>query len=227
MRTLGSHMVAILILTQILSQVSDPKLEALADRIVDGILNRFWNPEYRLTNEALNHDYERPDDENEDFIYLGHAIETLWMVMPEAMRRRDKALFDLAAERFRRHLEVAWDDVYEGFFRARGDPWQLHLRQGALVAGGGAHRRRHPHGTHDAAVAGGVVRRTYEYVQNRFHLGPLGYRTFTRGSDRKVTISPRSSRADIYHHPRHLMRNLLAFERMTERGGQVSGFWAQ
>ena len=99
MRTLGSHMVAIRILTQTLAWVSDPKLEALADRMVDAIINRFWNPEYRLMNEALDHNYDRPADANEDFVYLGHAIEALWMVLFEAMRRKDKELFDTTSER--------------------------------------------------------------------------------------------------------------------------------
>ena len=227
MRTLGSHMIAILILSQILSQHSDPKLEALADRVVDGIVNRFWNTEYQLTNEALNHDYERPDDDNEDFIYLGHAIETLWMLMPEAMRRRDKALFDLAAERFRRHMEVAWDDVYDGFFRAveiHGSytfDKVLWLQEEVLI--GAAILMEHT----TLEWPREWFARTYEYVQDRFYLGPHGYRTFTRGGDRKVTFNSGTSRADIYHHPRHLMRNLLAFQRMAERGGEASGFWAR
>ena len=51
-------MVLVLILTQLLEQVADPKLEALADRVVDAIVHRFWHPEYRLMNEALDHGYQ-------------------------------------------------------------------------------------------------------------------------------------------------------------------------
>ena len=148
------------------------------------------------------------------------------MVMPEAMRRRDRALFDLAAERFRRHMEVAWDDVYDGFFRALeidgGYTFDkvLWLQEEVLI--GAAILMEHTTLDWPEEWFG----RTYEYVQDRFYLGPHGYRTFTRGGDRKVTFTSGTSRADIYHHPRHLMRNLLAFQRMTERGGEVSGFWA-
>ena len=74
--------------------MQDERLEALSDRVVDAIVNKYWNPEYRLMNEVLAHDYTRPDDTNESFIYLGHAIETLWILLPEALRRGDRALFE-------------------------------------------------------------------------------------------------------------------------------------
>ena len=45
--------------------------------------------------EGLNHDYSSdPDSPNDDFCYVGHGLEALWMVMDEAVRRRDGALFD-------------------------------------------------------------------------------------------------------------------------------------
>jgi len=40
------------------------------------------------------------------------------MVMAEAARRKDKALFELAANRFKRHVEAAWDPLYVGVFRS-------------------------------------------------------------------------------------------------------------
>src|SRR5437867_9491037 len=39
------------------------------------------------------------------------------MVMREALRRKDRALFNVLADRFRRHVEVAWDQVYGGVLR--------------------------------------------------------------------------------------------------------------
>ena len=225
MRTQGSHMVAILILTQMLNQVSDPKLAALADRIVDGIINRFWNPAYRLNNEALDHHYQRPDDDNEDFIYLGHAIETLWMLLPEAMRRRDRALFDLVAKRLQRHIEVAWDDVYDGFFRAM----KVHgaftfdkvfwAQEEVLI--GTAILLEHT----ELAWPEAWFSRTYQYIHDKFWLKPHGYPLFMSGADRQATFQPNTSRKENYHHPRHLMLNLLALGRMIERGGKVSDFW--
>jgi mannose/cellobiose epimerase-like protein (N-acyl-D-glucosamine 2-epimerase family) len=96
MRVLGGHMVLVLTLTQMLEQRSgDAKLQALAQEVVDGITVNFWNDKYQLMNEALACDLTRPDDVNEDFCYLAHAIETMWMTMVEGLRRGDRALFDL------------------------------------------------------------------------------------------------------------------------------------
>ena len=55
--------------------------------MIGAILGSFLHPEHQLLNEILLHDYSRPDDADGDLCYLGHAIETLWMVMAEAERR--------------------------------------------------------------------------------------------------------------------------------------------
>lgn len=225
MRTLGSHMVLILILTQILSQDEDAQLEKLAGHVRESILHRFWNPEYGLTNEALTHDYERPDDENEDFIYLGHAMETLWMMLHEAIRLKDKTLFDLVAERFKRHVETAWDDVYGGVFRAMKVDgsyvfdkvlWaQEEVLIGTLIL------IEHT----DDPWAVQWFDRMYQYVQDRFCLHSRGLPHYQTSGDRKVTFTPHVSRKENYHHPRHLMQNLLALNRIIDRGGKRSDLW--
>ena len=227
MHILGNHMVLVLILTQLLAEVEDPELEKLCDRVVDAIANRFWNPEYRLMNEVLDHNYGRPDDANEDFIYLGHAIETLWMLMAEAMRRRDRALFDLAAARFRRHLEVAWDDVYGGLFRAVHVHGAytfdkvLWLQEEALV---GCLILLEHTGADWAATWFG---RVFDYVEERFSLQQYGWPLYMCSGDRKVNYIEHVARKEHYHHPRCVMRNLLALERMVERNGAVSDFWVE
>ena len=227
MRVLGSHMVAILVLTQMLEHRVDPRLEALADRVVDAIINRFWNPEYGLTNEVLDHHYRRPDDANEDFIYLGHGIETLWMLLPEAMRRRDKALFDLVAERFRRHVEVAWDQVYGGVFRAM----QVH----------GAYTFDKVLWAQEEVLIGCMIliehtdwqwprqwfKKVFDYIEDKYSLKQYGHPLYLTGGNRKVEFTPSVTRKENYHHPRQVMRNLLAVERLLQRDGAVSPFWSK
>ena len=225
-RPLGSHMVLILILTQMLEQVQDERLEALSDRVVDAIVNKYWNPEYRLMNEVLAHDYTRPDDTNESFIYLGHAIETLWMLLPEALRRGDRALFELVAERFRRHLEVSWDDVYGGFLRALDvhDAYVydkvLWLQEEVMI--GCLILLEHT----DWDWPAQWFERTFDYVEERFSLRPHGFPLYLYSGDRTVRFEERVTRKENYHHPRCVMRNLLVLERMIERGGAPSGVWA-
>ena len=55
-----------------------------------------------------------PNDYNESFVYLGHAMRRCGCCSPKPFAAAT-ALFELVAERFRRHLEVSWDDVYGGF----------------------------------------------------------------------------------------------------------------
>ena len=64
-------------------------------------MNKFFNPEYGITNEYLYHDYGRIPG-FEDQMFTGHSIEALWMVMYEALRKHDRELFDTAKDRFRR-----------------------------------------------------------------------------------------------------------------------------
>ena len=224
-RVQGFEMVTIVSLCQMLQHISDPKLEARLNEAVDRVMNKFWNPAYELNNEALNYNFERPDDENEDFIYLGHAIETMWMLLHEALRRNDKGLYDLVAQRLERHMEVAWDDVYGGFFRAMNVNSSLTydkvlwLQEEALI--GTMILMEHS----DLKWPDWWFDRTFHYVQEKFPLKPHGHPMWAMAGDRKVTYQPHTSRKGNYHHPRHLMLNLLALDRMIERGGKISGVW--
>jgi hypothetical protein len=62
-------------------------------------------------------------------------------------------------------------------------------------------------------------------VQEKFPLRQHGYPMWIMGGDRKVTYQPKTARKGNFHHPRHLMLNLLALDRMIERNGAVSGVW--
>ena len=225
MRVQGFEMVTIVSLTQLLQKTSDPKLETRLSHALEMVIDKFWNPEYRLNNEALDHDYRRPDDDNEDFIYLGHAIETFWMILHEALRRKDRALFDLAAERLKRHLEVAWDDVYGGFFRAMEVNGSLTfdkvlwLQEEVLI--GMMILLEHT----ELEWPEWWFDRTFRYVQEKFPLKQYGYPMWIMGGDRKVTFQPSTSRKGNFHHPRHLMLNLLAIDRLIERGGKAIDPW--
>jgi len=225
MRVQGFEMVTIVLLTQMVQEVNDSKLQSRLSQAVEVVLDKFWNPEYRLNNEILFNSYDRPGDENEDFIYLGHAIETMWMLLHEAIRTRDKSLFDLAAERLKRHMEVGWDDVYDGFFRAM----QVHgaytfdkvlwLQEEVLI--GTMILMEHT----DWSWPAEWFDRTFHYVQDKFPLKKHGYAMWQMGGDRKVTFQPNTSRKGNYHHPRHLMHNLLSIDRMIERNGKISNLW--
>ena len=68
--------------------------------------------------------------------------------------------------------------------------------------------------------------RTWNYVQERFSLKKYGSPIWIYAADRQVTYEEfqrRPKRIENFHHPRHLMLNLLSLERMIKRGVKVVG----
>jgi mannose/cellobiose epimerase-like protein (N-acyl-D-glucosamine 2-epimerase family) len=141
------------------------------------------------------------------------------MVMDEAIRRGDNALFDLAAERFRRHVEVSWDDIYGGVFRGirhvDRNEWLLDrvlwVQEEVLIGCLLMVEHRHDRWAEE------MFDRMYRYVRANYPLAPHGLPLWINAADRKVTFEPHYNRVENYHHPRHLMLNLIALERMKNR----------
>ena len=227
-RVLGHWMVILRLATQMLELTADRDVEAIAGRSVDAIMEHHFNPEFELMNEVINHDMSRTDDDYAQFVYTGHAIETLWMVLYEAARLRDRQLFDTAAERFKHHIEVAWDDVYGGAFRSLDhvdkNIWKvdkaLWLQEEILI--GTLFVIEHS----GAQWAKDWFSRTYKYVREKYPLKQYGFPLWILYADRKVTFEEHYDRVGNFHHPRHLMLNLLSLDRMIERGGKVSDLFA-
>ena len=226
-RIQGVWMVLVNIATQMLETAPDPEIEAIAARAVDAVLNHHYNPAFRLNNELINHDFSRPANEYAQLVYTGHAIETLWMLIAEAVRRRDGKLFAAFAERFRHHVEVAWDRVYGGVFRGLPNVdqniWNLDkvlwAQEEVLV---GALCVLEQTG---APWAAEMFTRMYDYVQAKYPLKQYGFPLWIISADRKVTFQRHSNRVENFHHPRHLMLNLLALDRILARGGKTSGLF--
>jgi mannose/cellobiose epimerase-like protein (N-acyl-D-glucosamine 2-epimerase family) len=97
-RIQGVWMVLIRVTAQMLEMRPDAELEKIAARSVDAVLNHHFNPAFNLNNELLNHDLSRPTNEYKQLVYTGHCIETLWMLLDEAKRLKDKKLFETFAE---------------------------------------------------------------------------------------------------------------------------------
>ena len=217
-RPLGVSMLLVRLATQMLAACADGDLERVADRALEAIIKRHHNPAFHLMNELLNHDLSFPENEYANLVATGHAIETLWMVMDEALRRSDRELFDRAAGRFRRHLEVAWDDVYGGVFHCARDiernEWFLDkvlwAQEEALIGC----LMLVEHAGDDWARE--WFDRIFRYVQDRYPLSRYHLPLWITAADRKVTFVPHYHRIENYHHPRHLMLNLLAIERMIK-----------
>lgn len=218
-RVLGHWMVIIRLVSQMLQYKSDPELEKIADRSIDAIMNYHFNPEYNLVSEVLNHDLTRPEGPFSQFVYTGHAIETMWMLLYEAVRRNDPKMFGLVTERFIRHVKVATDDVYGGVFRSLvhvdDNIWKvdkvLWAQEEVLIGSLFILERT------GATWAKELFDKQWKYVIDKYPLKQYGYPLWILGADRKVTFEKNYSRVGNFHHPRHLMVNILSLERMIER----------
>jgi len=222
-RQVGHWFVLLRLGTQMLEKHDDPDIESVVERCIDAIINYHYNPEFGLVNEYLNHDMSRIDSDYGQ-VATGHGLETMWIVMFEALRRKDRTLFDRAGEILKRSAEVFWDDVYGGFFAGLDhidkNIWSigksLWLQEEVLI------------GTMCAVEHTGAqwakdwYTKTYTYVLDKFPLKQYGYPIWIIYADRKVTFEEHTDRVCNYHHHRHLMLNLLAIERMIGRKGNVS-----
>ncbi len=220
-RVLGIWMVLLRASTQLLEMREDAEMEGVAARCVEAIVAHHHNPRFDLLNELVDHDLGRPDDEYEQLVYTGHAVEALWMVLAEATRLRDDALFDTAATRLRRHVEVAWDDVYGGVFRnlqhVDRNLWstdkQLWVQEEVLIGALLVIERT------GARWAKDLFERTYAYVRNTFPLHGHGSPTWRHATDRQgshESFAAMPARIENYHHPRHLMLAITCLNRMLE-----------
>lgn len=235
----GFWFFTLLACTGMLARQKDDEIERLARRAADALVMHHHNPETGLHDEVLTPDLARLPDEA-GFTVFGHSVEGLWMLMDHAVRLEDEALFDLLAARLKHHLDVGWDRVYGGLAHAvrvdrGGFVWPVERPLGTVAefhAVGEYHymksfwslaevlvatlkvleRRRAPWAVEYFGLAQRVL-------DERLSLAPLGHPLYTLFTDRRLTRGTRTGRAENYHHPRMLMLNLLALDRMIAREG--------
>ena len=226
-RVQGVWMVLVRVVTQMLRTRQDPELETIAKRCMDAVVNHHFNPRFELNNELLNHDLTRPANEYEQLVYTGHCIEISWMLMEESLRLEDKPLFQTLATRLRRHVEVATDRVYGGVFRdlmnVDENRWTLdkvlwtqeEVTIGALLI----------FEQTGAPWALDLFYRFDDYTRQKYSLKQFGIPLWIYGADRQVTTESYfkgPARVENYHHPRHLMLNLLRMERILRNPASFS-----
>lgn len=223
-RVVGHWMIFLRLITQMLRYRDNADLEQIADRAIEAILELHMDPEYNLHNEYRRHDYSKPDGEYHDYCNTGHSIETFWMLMDEAARRRDASLFEAAKDGFQRHMAVAKDRVYDGYFFELRDvndyDWTVRkvLWEHEEILIGTLLIAEHTGDTWAKETFADLD----EYVRKTFTRP--GYRFWASGGNRRLT-ELNMVRAEHYHHPRHLMLNLLAIERLIERNGEPTGIF--
>lgn len=233
LRSQGHSFMTIWPLTQLLSFHDDPALEAIQREHVGHIVNDFWNPDYGITNETLYHDYSRIP-EVEQTMAPGHSLETLWMVMYEALRTKDRGLFDICKNRVRRLVEMNWDYVYEGWgtnsFRVSAT--ESHPQGPSFeVKNMWAHTEILIACMTALEYTGEVwakewYERTREYAIRT--MANTGHGVWRQAVDRYGNNLKRSGiseyRKGNFHQPRYMMMNLLSLDRMLQNNGRCTPF---
>jgi hypothetical protein len=157
------------------------------------------------------------------------------MVMDEADRRGDRALWETCAERIHRPLEVGWDNVYGGIaqwvnisqgcytwppetpvgtnfaFRFVGEYNYMKTLWGmneALVATLRVFERTR------AEWAARYFGKAYQTIDERFRLKKRGLPGYVLFTDRQFPFESHASRQDNYHPLRQLMLSILTLDRM-------------
>lgn len=226
-RILNHWMIMLCNATQMLENQHDVEIEALAERCVDAIMNKHLNPDWGLLDITLSHDMSRlPDPGSPQMVSFGLGVQALWMVLMEALRKKDVQLFNNAKELFKRHVEVARDNVYGGYYWSLDHVSSFTFKLGKTLS------------LHDEVLIGALLlienqaddwaekcfADTYAYIQDKFIKS--GHVFAVEGGDRKV-VNITNKGMGIYHHPRQLAINLLAIERIIGRTGKVSGVFNQ
>ena len=225
-RILGHWMILLSLSTQMLRQHPDTEIKALADRCVDAIMNHHLNPEFKLLNEALAHDMSAlTDPVASQFGDIGHGCETLAFVMNYAVLIKDANLFKRASAEFKRHVDIAWDDIYGGHFHVMENvstnTWTLNklrwLQEEILI--GALILIEH---TGDEWALN-CFAKTEAYIREKY-VRPE-YAFVIDSGDRKMEKHT-SVRAEHYHYPRQLMVSILAIDRILKRGEKPSGIFS-
>src|SRR5581483_9910143 len=224
----GVWMLRLLIATRLLQRGNPEGVSEIADRSVEAIMERHYNPETGLNAELL---------EEPEICVFGHTVECLWMVMDEADRRKDAGLWKCAAERLRHHLDVGSDHVYGGLAAAvcvdRGGyewPVERPVETGLEFRQTGEyHYMKSFWSINEVQVATlKVFERTgaawaaryfglaQQAAEQRFSLKGRNFPLYLLFTDRRFSFQPNINRQDNYHFPRQLLFNLQALERLAE-----------
>ena len=246
-RALGHSMIPLRFSTQCLrtfsgSDLTDSQskyLEGLAKQSVENITVKHVDQDFGIIREELSHTWEPLNSPT--LFYLGHAMESLWMVMDEGSRVGNQGLIEGAAVLFQRHAEVAWDNLCGGCIRGitleqnHNDKFmndkvawvQQEALSGCLVLIELSHQ---PELIQWAAE---YFCKLCEWTFDRFPLKRHAHKTdkpmhlWLVGGDRQASFKENytfgdaglKSRKENYHHPRMLMMFIESFTALTSGMG--------
>ena len=113
LRAQGHSFMFVWMLPQLLELDNDPEFKVLTEQHLELVAERFWNPQYGISNEILAHDYSRIPGQDIRMV-PGHSIETQWMAMDTAQKLGRDDLASVFRARMRRLTEMSWDYHFGG-----------------------------------------------------------------------------------------------------------------
>jgi mannose/cellobiose epimerase-like protein (N-acyl-D-glucosamine 2-epimerase family) len=237
-RGFNMEMADLEIATQVLRRRDIPEVRRIADECVAVIMDRFYDPEYKVFNELLDGSLNRIPSER-TMVNPGHGIEVMWIVMDEADRRRDAALFDRAKARALDLLELGWDHVYGGVVTG------INIGQGCFewpaLKPAGMTVEFHERGEYNYVKshwsvsevliatlmafersgdewAARYFSQAKDVIDRKLSLRSHGYPLHLLFTDRVFTFQPHTMRKDDYHYMRAVMHCLAILDRMIGKG---------
>lgn len=231
----NTYMLDLQICTAMLQRWPDAELEGICDAALDAIMNHYYNPDLGILNEYALPDFtKREEDVTKS--NLGHGVEIMWMVMDEAIRRGDTALYEEAKERMRFHFELGWDHVFGGISEWMNvdhgcyDWGEISPRGSGLEGfhGIGEYLHIKPLWAVNEAVVGLLLAmrhsgepwaadylgRCQRVLDEKFSLRPHGYPLHLMFCDRRISYIEEVSRKPNYHPTRMLARGILLLDEM-------------
>lgn len=234
-RGFNMEMADLQIATQFLRRRDDARVAGIAAACVDAIMNRFYGPEIKMFYEILDRDLAVPKGwENQS--NPGHNVEIMWLVMDEARRRGDRALFALAKERMLASLEIGWDEIHGGVVAGVRVGEGCHEWPVSVPAGmtdefrdRGEYNYMKAHWTIGETMiatimafeetreewAGRYFAKAKSVNDEKFSLRSRGFPLHLLFADRKITFIPHTMRKDNYHYMRACLLCLEAIDRLT------------
>ena len=117
-RVHGIPMMFSLVLWELGQFVDEPRYREVAAAMSDDVFDHFYRPDRDLLLERIAEDNSEYPSPLGTLVVPGHVIEDVWFQIHIARESGNRQRIDEACRMLRRHVELGWDEMYEGLLLA-------------------------------------------------------------------------------------------------------------